>query len=57
MGRTKKLTMEDNDIEITDLPVEYICTKTNKFDVRIVYFKIIDPVKLNPLIKKQTEWL
>ena len=53
MGRTKKV-QEDNDIEITVLPAEYICTNTNKFDVRIVYFKIIDPVKLKPLIKKKT---
>ena len=50
-GRPQK---NNNNIIINDVNVEYVSTKTNKFDNSIVYFKLTDPKsKLKPVIDTQ----
>ena len=50
-GRPKN---NNNNIIINDINVEYLSTKTDKFDNSIVYFKLTDPKsKLKPVIDTQ----
>ena len=50
-GRPKN---NNNNIIINDINVEYLSTKTNKFDNTIVYLKLTDPtIKLKPVIDTQ----
>ena len=47
-------TKKNNNIIINDINVEYLSTKTDKFDNSIVYFKLTDPKsKLKPIIDTQ----
>ena len=50
-GRPQK---NNNNILINDISVEYLSTKTDKFDNTIVYFKLLDAKsKLKPVIDTQ----
>ena len=50
-GRPQK---NNNNIIINDINVEYLSTKTDKFDNSVSYFKLIDPKnKLKPIIDTQ----
>ena len=50
-GRPQK---NNNNIIINDISVEYLSTKTDKFDNTIVYFKLLDAKsKLKPVIDTQ----
>ena len=50
-GRPKN---NNNNIIINDINVEYLSTKTDKFDNSVVYFKLTDPKnKLKPIIDTQ----
>ena len=50
-GRPQK---NNNNIIINDINVEYLSTKTDKFDNSVSYFKLIDPKnKLKPIFDTQ----
>ena len=50
-GRPQK---NNNNIIINDITVEYLSTKTDKFDNSVVYLKLTDPKnKLKPIIDTQ----
>ena len=50
-GRPKN---NNNNIIINDINVEYLSTKTDKFDNSVVYLKLTDPKnKLKPIIDTQ----
>ena len=47
-------TKNNNNIIINDINVEYLSTKTDKFDNSVVYLKLADPKnKLKPIIDTQ----
>ena len=47
-------TKNNNNIIINDINVEYLSTKTDKFDNSVVYLKLTDPKnKLKPIIDTQ----
>ena len=50
-GRPQK---NNNIVSINDINVEYLSTKTDKFDNSVVYLKLTDPKhKLKPIIDTQ----
>ena len=43
MGYKKSIPKTNNNIIINDINVEYLSTKSDKFDNEVIYFKMLDP--------------